>query len=229
MDTEKTARVADWGDSKVVTAFEVGAVACFIAFQNFYSIFPINEVPYVFLYGWIRLRLRGQRWSSVGLCRPESWLKTVSVGLAAGIFLQLLSEFITEPAIAYLTGQPVDLSDFRPLVGNTKLLLIYFAAIWTLAAFGEEMVYRGYIMNRVADFGDRTTLAWGVSAIVVSIFFGIGHYYQGISGMIGSGISSLIFAGVYFLLNRNIWVAVLAHGFSNSIGLFIIYFGLHEV
>jgi hypothetical protein len=121
------------------------------------------------------------------------------------------------------------LSEFKPLVGNTTLLIVYFVVIWTLAAFGEELVYRGYTMNRMADVGNRTSSAWLISLLLVSVLFGIGHFYQGITGMIDSGISSLIFGSLYLYTNRNLWASILAHGFSDTIGLLIIYFDLVKI
>jgi membrane protease YdiL (CAAX protease family) len=42
-----------------------------------------------------------------------------------------------------LKKQP-DLELFRAPSGNLKWTLLAIAGAWTLAAFGEEMVYRGY-------------------------------------------------------------------------------------
>ncbi|MFN2515107.1 MAG: type II CAAX prenyl endopeptidase Rce1 family protein [Pyrinomonadaceae bacterium] len=42
-----------------------------------------------------------------------------------------------------------------------------FWIVWTLAAFGEELVYRGYLMNRVAELACGSSRAWAVSLVVV--------------------------------------------------------------
>jgi hypothetical protein len=60
---------------------------------------------------------------------------------------------------------------------------------------------------------------------ISSLLFGAIHYYQGLSGMISTGISGLFF-GAYFLASGcNLWAAVLAHGVSNSIGFLLIFLG----
>ena len=146
-------------------------------------------------------------------------------GLAAGIFLQLLSEFVTEPAISYLTGQLQDLSEFKPLVGNLKLALLYFAVVWSWAAFGEELTYRGYVLNRAVDLGGRTRLAWVLGLVFVSGLFGFGHSYQGVAGVLGSGVSCLLFGVVYIVSGRNLWACVVAHGVSDTIGIVLIFLG----
>lgn len=229
METQTNSGVSGWKENKLFITIEVIVIAVFIVIQNLYHILPISEVPYLLLFAWLMLRLRGLKWSSIGLAKPDNWLRTILLGLATAIFLQLLSEFVTEPLITRFTHKPTDLSEFKPLVGNTTLLIVYFVLIWTLAAFGEELVYRGYTMNRMADVGNRTSSSWLISLLFISSLFGVGHYYQGITGMIDSGISSLIFGSLYLYTGRNLWVSILAHGFSDTIGLLIIYFDLVKI
>lgn len=143
------------------------------------------------------------------------------MALAAGVALQLLSEFVIEP----LTGRP-DLSDFHSLVGNLPASLAMLALVWTFAAFGEEMAYRGYMLDRAAALGHHSASAYATAAVVVSLLFGIGHFYQGIAGMVGASVSGLFFGFLYLSGGRNLWLPILAHGFSDTIGLGLIYFDL---
>ncbi len=66
-----------------------------------------------------------------------------------------------------------------------------------MAAFGEEMIYRGYLMNRAADLLNRARMAWTVSVITVQIVFGFAHSYQGWTGVIDEGIMGLLLAALY--------------------------------
>jgi membrane protease YdiL (CAAX protease family) len=90
-----------------------------------------------------------------------------------------------------LRKQP-DLELFRALRGDTKWTLLAIAGAWTLAAFGDEMVYRGYLMNRIPDLMNRTRWAWAVSRVVVHVGFGLAHAYQGITGVIDEGRGFLV-------------------------------------
>ena len=218
-----------WKNSKFAAIIELALISVFIVAQNTYKILPLGEVPYLVVLFWLLLRLRGLKWASLGLSKPVSWTKTIVLAMSVAVLLQVLSEFVTQPIINYFTQQPVDLSDFADIPGNLQLFLIYLALIWTLAAFGEEMVYRGYIMNRTADVGGRSATAWAFSVIFMSLLFGVGHYYHGISGIIGSAISGLFFAGVYLYSGRNLWASILAHGFSDTIGLLLIYLGWYKI
>jgi membrane protease YdiL (CAAX protease family) len=227
MENKNGAR--SWKESKLLIIFELSAACFFLFGHNIFGFIPIREVPFILICGWIFLRLRGRNWASVGLSRPENWSKTILLGIATATGLQLLSIFVTEPLITYFTHRPTDLSGFRPLVGNTRMLLVYLVLVWTLAAFGEELVYRGYLMNRIADFGNRSPLGWAIGLILVSFLFGIGHFYQGITGMIDTTVSSLVLGGLYFYTKLNLWAPILAHGFTNTIGILIIYWGIWKI
>lgn len=193
---------------------------------NVLDVIPVSETPWLVLLGWLSLRLRGLGWKTLGLRRPRSWVTTTVVALIAGAALQLLSEFVTEPIIERLTGQTADLSSFRSLVGNLPATLIMLALVWTLAAFGEELAYRGYVLERAAALGQHSAAAYLIAMVAVSLLFGLGHYYQGMAGMVNSAFSGLFFGVLYLAGGRNLWLPILAHGFSDTIGLGLIYFGL---
>ena len=76
----------------------------------------------------------------------------------AGFALEAFQLFVSQPLLVRFLGKQPDLEGFRALTGNLKLTLLALA--WILAAFGEEMVYRGCLMNRVADLLNRTPRAW---------------------------------------------------------------------
>ena len=96
---------------------------------------------------------------------------------------------------------------------------------WTLAAFGEEMVYRGYLMNRVAGLFRRTRSAWVFSLLLVHVGFGLAHAYQGITGVIDEGLAGLLLGLIYLRTGRNLAVPIVAHGLTDSIDFLLIFFG----
>src|SRR5208283_4406022 len=141
------------------------------------------------------------------------------MGLAAGLLLEGFELFVSQPILVKVLGKQPDLEDFRPLIGNLKLTLIFLALTWTLAAFGEEMVYRGYLMNRVADLFNRTRGAWVISLIGVHVAFGVAHAYQGWTGIIDEGLSGLLLGIIYLRTGRNLAVPIVAHGIGDTIDM----------
>jgi hypothetical protein len=110
------------------------------------------------------------------------------------------------------------------MVGNVPQLLFWLAVTWSIAAFGEEMAYRGYILNRASDALGRTRLAWVFAAILSSALFALTHHYQGIAGMTDVAVFAVIPVIAYLLSGRNLWIPILAHGIGDTIGFVLIFF-----
>jgi uncharacterized protein len=215
---------ANWRQSKWLAVAELIVVALIFVADFKHHIF-FSKTPYLLVFGWLSLRVRRLRWRDVGLKRFRSWKTTVALGIAAGVLLESFELLVSQPLLVkYLHKQP-DLEVFRDLTGNLKMTLIFIALAWTLAALGEEMVYRGYLMNRVADLFNRTRSAWIISLIVVHLGFGLAHAYQGITGIIDEGLSGLLLGLIYLRTGRNLSVPIIAHGLGDTIDFLLIFLG----
>jgi len=84
--------------------------------------------------------------------------------------------------------------------------------VWAFAAFGEEIGYRGYLLTRAADLGNRSRPAYIAAIIYVAVLFGFGHFYKGPTGVIDSTYSGLVLGAVYLLAGRNLWASILTPG-----------------
>jgi len=186
---------------------------------------PLSKTPFLLIIACVSLRMRKIRWRDVGLSRLRNWALTLSAGVGAGVLLEGFQLFISQPFLVRVLGKQPDLELFRALHGNVKWTLIALAGAWTLAAFAEEMVYRGYLMNRVADLLNRTRGAWVVSLIVVHVAFGLAHAGQGITGIINEGLAGLLLGMVYLGTKRNLAVPIVAHGITDSVDLVLIFLG----
>jgi uncharacterized protein len=186
-----------------------------------------TATPFLLIVGTLFLWWRGPGWRAIGLRRPASWPRAlgVAIGLAG---YQFASLYLVEPVVARATtGELPDVSMFQSLVGDTRQLLFWLAVSWTLAAFVEEMVYRGWLTARVAELARYSKRGWIAAVVVTSVFFGLAHFYQGMSGMITTGLSGLIFGAAYLASGRNLWCAILAHGFTDTIGFVMIYLDVY--
>ena len=157
--------------------------------------------------------------------RRSNWGRSLLFGLAAGVAYQFLSLYVLEPLIARFTGGLPDVSMFTPLIGNWGFLLLSLAVAWTLAAFGEEFVYRGYFMNRLALLAGGKSAAWVLALLVTSAVFGLGHLYQGTAGVITVGLNGFVFGVLYLVSRRNLWIPIVAHGAMNTVGFLLIFLG----
>ena len=202
--------------------FVVGA-AIVIA-HNVFKLIP-NEVPILFVLALLSFRLREKNWNAMGLGWPESWRRTVLIALAAAALRILLSAFVIDPVTAHFWPPAIAPEGMNEITGHWKVALQWFGLIWTFAAFGEEIGYRGYLINRAADAGGKTKLAYWLGMVAVSVLFGYGHYYKGPAGIIDSGMAGLILGVAYLLSGRNLWVCILAHGFIDTVGVVALFFG----
>lgn len=195
-----------------------------LAAGDFYGLVPVTSTPFFLALGWISLRLRGLRWRDVGFVRPRRWMPALGIGCLAGIGMELFSTFVTVPLLSHLTGKPPDLSDFRPIVGNLQLLFFWIALSWVLAAFGEELAFRGYVMNRFADLGRNTRGAWLGSLVAASALFGWAHGGQGLTGMLQEGFAGFLLGLLYLGCGRNLTIPIVAHGVANTLAFVLIFF-----
>jgi membrane protease YdiL (CAAX protease family) len=211
-------------ESPWVIAVELTSIAAvFVA--DAYHLILFSKTPYLLALGWLSMRLRGQRWRDIGLSFPSNWRRLLSIGVAAGIAMELLELFATQPLLVALTGKYPDLSDFHSLIGNVRLLLLIVAGSWIIAGVGEELVWRGYILNRVADLLGRSRLGWAMSIGIVSVLFGLAHSYQVWTGIIENSIDGALLALLYIACGRNLIAPIVAHGVTDSIDSLIIFSG----
>lgn len=208
--------------SKLVLILELVLILFFIL-GNLGHIIPVPSIFTLFALAWISLWFRKVGWRGVGLKRPESWKKTLAFGFVGGVLAQTFTLYILEPFVARFTGNLPDVGQFESLKGNILILLFWLALSWTVAAFGEELVFRGYLLNCFGDIFNNPTLAKIFGLIISSILFGIVHLYQGFSGIISTGIAGLFFGILYIEDNKNLWPAILAHGVMDTCGFILIF------
>ncbi|HEY6250313.1 MAG TPA: type II CAAX endopeptidase family protein [Candidatus Angelobacter sp.] len=213
-----------WRNSKWLAIGELLVVmAVFVA--DDWRLISFNTTPLLLAMGWISLWIRKVSWRDVGLRVHQSWKTTVALGVAAGLLLEAFELFVSQPLLVRMTGKPADLGSFRALTGNLQLTVKYLVLAWIIAAFGEEMVYRGYLMNRVADLLNRTRTAWIVSLIAVHVAFGLIHSYQGITGVLDEGLMGFLLGVIYLRTGCSLSVPIIAHGIQDSIDFVLIFLG----
>jgi len=202
---------------------ELAVGSAIVIGHNVYHVIP-NEVPILFVLGLLSLRLRDGSWTAMGLGWPISWRRTVLFALAAAT-LRLLGALLIDPITAHFWSAAVAPSGYNEIKGHAVVAFEWLLLIWTFAAFGEEIGYRGYLLTRAADVGGRSKSAYWIAVLVVAVLFGYGHYYKGPSGIVDSGMAGLILGAAYVLSGRNLWVCILAHGFIDSVGVGAAFLG----
>lgn len=169
----------------------------------------------------VSLALRREGLGSLGLHRAPT-LPLAAKMLAFAVVWSLLQLAVTLPIANHVSGSRQDLSAFADLEGNVGLLAGLLLLSWTLAAFGEELAYRGWLLTRVREALGTGRLSFVGAVVVSSVLFGIAHSEQGVIGVVVVTLDALAFCVLRFRFGT-LWAPVLAHGFINTLG-FVTFF-----
>lgn len=190
----------------------------------------LNTIGYFFGIGYVLILLWARRWdwNYFGLIRPVSWPKVLLQAILYSIALLLVVDMIVTPITEYYAGQKIDISSLDGLRGNFFSYIMFILFMWVVAAFGEEFVYRGLLVERLGFlFGHTKTALW-IAVFISSVLFGLAHRYQGISGMVTTGFVGFAL-GSMFINNKNrLWLTILTHGIYDMIGITLIYLSLDQ-
>ena len=210
--------------SRILSAVELLLGAFIVIGHNVFHILP-NEVPILFVLGLLSIRLRNGGWSAMGFKRPASWLRILLIALAAAAVRIGLGDLVIEPLTAHFWPPIVAPAGTGEISLHLWAALLWLLIVWTFAAFGEEVGYRGYLLTRAADLGGRTTAAYWIGVVIVAVLFGYGHYYKGPTGILDSGVAGLILGAAYMFSGRNLWTCILAHGFIDTFAVIAAFAG----
>jgi len=179
---------------------------------------------------WLGLRLRGQTWEHLGLgLRFGGWRalgRTIVLSLI--VLVAALAAFVAGSALtASLQAAPetADMSGYEYLRGSLPMLLLALGGVYIVSSFGEEVVYRGWLMTRIAEMGGTRRPAWGAAVVVSALVFGLAHFDWGLAGIIQTTFMGLALAAAYLLVRRRLWVLVLAHACIDTLLLVQLYLG----
>lgn len=172
----------------------------------------------------LSLILRRETITVLGFKKPKSWLGLIAISIVFVVFLQLFDVGVMMPILNRLTGTTIDYSGFTQLKGNLSQLAFYLALTWTLAAFGEEIVYRGYLQKLMDGLFGTQLFGIILTIVLSSVIFGLAHLEQGLIGVIVCTGDAIFFSIFKRKFNNNLWASIFAHGFYNSLGMIIFYF-----
>jgi len=149
----------------------------------------------------------------MGFRQPDSWPKLLGTTLMYGFVIQLIFTVLIEPGLSRMTGDSVDISVFDGVRGNFVNFMALLALGWVVGGFLEEFTFRGFIVGAV---------------LAAAVPFGIAHIYQGVTGMIATGMIGFVLGAVYVYHRFNIWYAIFTHGFIDTVGIVALYLDVDQ-
>lgn len=97
------------------------------------------------------------------------------------------------------------LGDLLPFLPQDDRDLRTFFALSVTAGVVEELLYRGFALWALAQW-----MPLWAAVLLSSVAFGLAHSYQGVGGMLRTGVMGLVFA-VLFVASGSIWLPMLFH------------------
>lgn len=80
-----------------------------------------------------------------------------------------------------------------------------FAALACTAGLCEEFLFRGYLLWYLGH-----VVPVPVAYVLQSVVFGVAHFYQGLRGIVMTGLAGAFFTGVR-IVSGSLWPAMLIH------------------
>lgn len=149
---------------------------------------------------------------------------TVAAGVMTGIILKLAMKAIVMP----LFNAPPINHTYRHLTGNTAELPWALYAVIVGAGFGEEVLFRGYLferLRRLMGAGPQTTVA---RVLITTCLFAVAHFpEQGLPGVQQAAVMGLVF-GTLFAITKRLWLPMVTHAAFDITAVMLIYKGWEE-
>ncbi len=214
-------RVAGWAEVLGITLLlPVGAVLG--ALTGVVVLGPILAVCLPLSVATAVLWFRGETWRELRLFRRLPWKQLMLwIAVALGV-TYLLGNFVVTPLLKQMGVAPTDVSALSFLIHGSlpNYLLFLIPVSWGSAAFGEELLVRGYLLHRLESLSNT----W-VAVVAQAAIFALAHLYQGWMGVINIFVLALIFGVVFIRCGRSLWPLIIAHGLIDTIAITLIYIG----
>jgi len=89
---------------------------------------------------------------------------------------------------------------------------VLFVPVSLMAGFAEELAFRGFLIHFIAKHLGSEAIA----VLLSSLFFGLAHGYQRLSGVLRTGLIGLALAGLY-LWQSSLLMVMAAHAMFDMV------------
>ncbi|MBX7539811.1 CPBP family intramembrane glutamic endopeptidase [Qipengyuania sphaerica] len=137
----------------------------------------------------------------------------ITLGVAALATIAIIGWFTLGAMLVQQIG--LDTPDVVEVLGWVTqsqfhfILWIVLVALFA-AGLGEELLWRGFLMDRLERLPGLGGKAWLI-ILIQGILFGLPHAYQGLGGVIITGVVGLGLGWLRYNRKGNLWALVIAH------------------
>ncbi|WP_284124407.1 CPBP family intramembrane glutamic endopeptidase [Parerythrobacter aestuarii] len=225
MSTETDIRPLGWGRfvlqfvSVVIVylAASVPAVLVFGESNTGYLLSVFMSMVAALLVAWAWLQRDGALAEAWNLKVPREWPRAsgVALGGTAAIFAIFVAGGAAVEALGF---EPVDVELVMQFVTESPLSLALWIVLvaWLAAGLGEELLWRGFLLDRLMRLPGISGRLW-IAIVIQAGLFGLPHIYQGWGGVLVTGTIGLLLGWLRVVARWNLWPLVFAHAAVDTI------------
>ena len=160
----------------------IGQIAAVVV-ATFIKVFPISGILFGLLVVIFFTSFGAPNEFRAWFRRPKSWWNCIAMTLLASLVSILTSYFLLMLFRASPFGGP-DYSRFSTLSGNVKLLVVGFVLMWSIVAFGEEIIGRGSLIDRLL-----VAFEGAFNPVLLAIVLSAMEGFEPVFGLAGPGLT----------------------------------------
>lgn len=169
-------------------------------------------------------RARGGTLAALGFRRPARWW-TVPFWAIGIFFVFVIAQNIVPLLVDPLFELPEpDFSRYDVIRGNLPAAIAMGLALPLAAAIPEEIVYRGFLIDRFTRLLGTGPAGTASSVLLQALVFGAIHFQWGVGGVIVATIMGLVWGTAFVLCGRNLWIVIIAHSLAHVALVTQLYF-----
>jgi uncharacterized protein len=156
--------------------------------------------------GALLWRTNGRDWRWLGFTLSAGWGLWLAAGLiAAFATIQGRAAVRVRRSSRARSKLRAAYAKLVAILPHTHTELYWFLALSITAGFCEEFIFRGYLIWAL-----RQWVSWWVAAAISAILFAAGHSYQGMSGILRTGILGAVLTLV-LAISGSLWPGIVLH------------------
>ena len=146
-------------------------------------------------------------WRSLGFAAPRSWARVLAIGIPLGVAFKLAMKAVVMP----LFGAPAINARYHFIAGNAAALPGVLFAVIVGAGVGEEIVFRGFLFERLRALFGTGRATFVAVVLFTSGLFALAHYAdQGLPGVQQAAVTGLVFGTLYGVTGQ-LWLPMTVH------------------
>jgi len=173
------------------------------------------------LFGYLSFR-------ALGMTKPQNWNHFAVAAVLLTAILFIASKTTLGP-LASLVGEQIssaqgltDTIDFT----DWKIYLLFLGVSVFTAGFLEEIVYRGYLLQRLAERLPLGLMSWPMAILISNVSFSLWHAHGGADSMVFSFLMGVLISLIFLITGRKLWLIIAAHSLYDVVVISLRFFQL---